>query len=102
MDIASISATLASLKAAKNIGQAKPELKTASEVQQKVIELLGLILEAQSSALDAKAACLRLAEKNADLKKENRQLRDHIESGRRDGSKVAPNGVSPMGSPMRF
>ena len=79
MDIASINALVASLKAAKDIGQGMLELKTAAEVQTKVIQLQGLILEAQSSALDAKTECVELIEENADLKKDNRELRERLE-----------------------
>jgi hypothetical protein len=79
MDITSINAMLTSLKAAKDIGQGMLELKTAAEVQTKVIELQTLILAAQSSALDAKGECLDFLEKIADLKKENRELRERIE-----------------------
>src|SRR5215467_12644303 len=80
MDIASITATLASLKAAKEIGQGLLELKSVTDIQTKVIELQNLILAAQSSALDARGECIDLVEKNAELQQKLRLLNEQMET----------------------
>lgn len=63
IDMASISAAVTSLKTATDIAKGLMEIKTATEIQSKVIELQSVILAAQSSALAAQSEQFSLLEK---------------------------------------
>jgi hypothetical protein len=74
VDMASISAAITGLKAATDIARGIVDLKTATEIQGKVIELQGVILAAQSSALAAQSDQFTLLEQVRELKEKMAHL----------------------------
>jgi hypothetical protein len=76
MDIGSITAALSSLKAAKDITQGFVGLRDEILVQAKVIQLQGLIFDAQSKALDAQAEQSDLAKRVAELEEQLKRVLD--------------------------
>ena len=70
IDIGSAAALVSSLKAAAEITKAMIGLRDASMIQDKVIELNGVILSAQSSALEANAAQFTLLDRVRELEEE--------------------------------
>ncbi|RWE85528.1 MAG: hypothetical protein E5W28_01260 [Mesorhizobium sp.] len=70
VDMSSISALAASLRMAGDITKAAIDLRDGQMIQSKVIELQGVILSAQSSALSAQADQFSLIEKVRALEKE--------------------------------
>ncbi len=75
MDIASITAAISSLKAAKEIAQALLEMKSLGDVQAKVIDLQTQILSAQSSALDAQSEQFELRQRIAEIERQLSELK---------------------------
>jgi hypothetical protein len=74
IDIGSVAALAGSLKAAGEITKAMVGLRDTAMMQSKVIELNGIILSAQSSALEANIAQSNLLERVRNLEKEIAQL----------------------------
>lgn len=73
MDLATIQTTISSLKAAFDIAKGISDVKTAAEVQAKMIELQQIILTAQESALKANADQFELI---SELKKAKEDLQN--------------------------
>lgn len=67
MAVAAIQGALGSLKAAAGIVRSMMDMKVTAEVQDKVIELQGVILEAQTSAISATTAQYELNERVREL-----------------------------------
>jgi len=80
MDLATIQATVTSLKAAFDIAKGISDVKTIAEVQAKVIELQQIILTAQESALKANAdqfdLVIELKKAKEELEKTNNWLEE--------------------------
>jgi hypothetical protein len=70
VDIAAIAGLVSSLKAAGEITKAMVGLRDATMIQSKVIELNGIILSAQSSALEANVAQFSLLDRVRQLEAE--------------------------------
>lgn len=70
MDMSSIAAAATSLKVAADIAKGLSELKSAADIQSKVIDLQREILSAQSSALSAQSEHFTLLERIRELEKE--------------------------------
>lgn len=76
VDISSIQAAIGGLQAAGNIAKAAIGLRDANLLQNKVIELNGIIISAQSSAIDAKAEQFDLLERIRALETELGRLKE--------------------------
>lgn len=70
IDIGSAAALVSSLKTAAEITKGIIGLRDASMIQDKVVELNGVILSAQSSALEANAAQFNLLDRVRELEEE--------------------------------
>jgi hypothetical protein len=75
MDIGSIAGVASSLKTAGDIAKAMIGLRDAATVQAKVIELQGVILAAQGSALTAQSDQMAMLERVRDLEAEVARLK---------------------------
>jgi hypothetical protein len=76
IDLGSIAALKSSLDSAIDILKAMVGLRDAAMIQDKIIELQGVILSAQSSALAANTAQFSLLDRVRDLEQEIVQLKD--------------------------
>lgn len=91
VDIAAISGAMTSLKTAHDIAKTMLGLRDASMVREKVIELQGAILAAQSDAFEANSAQTTLLERVRELEKEVADLKAwDAESQRYQLQQVAP------------
>ncbi|MDK4711091.1 hypothetical protein [Rhizobium sp. CNPSo 4039] len=69
VDMAMISGLMGTLKTAMDIGMTVKEINDLSQVRDKVIEMQGLILNAQSSAMTAQTQLFEVFHENSELKK---------------------------------
>lgn len=69
VDMAIVSGLVGTLKTAMDIGQTVKEINDLSQVRDKVIEMQGLILNAQSSAMTAQTQLFEVLHENSELKK---------------------------------
>ncbi|MDQ0562300.1 hypothetical protein QO004_004105 [Rhizobium mesoamericanum] len=69
VDMALVSGLVGTLKTAMDIGQTLKEINDLSQVRDKVIEMQGLILNAQSSAMTAQTQLFEVLHENSELKK---------------------------------
>lgn len=91
VDIAAISGAMTSLKTAHDIAKTMLGLRDVSMVREKVIELQGAILTAQSDAFEANSAQTTLLERVRELEKEVADLKAwDAESQRYQLQQVAP------------
>lgn len=70
VDLGSIAAAVSSLKAAGDIARGLFDLKTAAEIQGRVIDLQSVILNAQSSAFAAQSEQMSLLQRLGELEKQ--------------------------------
>jgi len=100
MDIATISAAVSSLKAAKDIAKSMLHLSNMAEVQGKVIELQSAILDAQGKALDAQAELVSLNQQLAEANDKVAALASHKQFvstlKRHDCAYLAPGDPDPF------
>jgi hypothetical protein len=69
VDLALVSGLVGTLKTAMDIGQTVKEINDLSQVRNKVIEMQGHILNAQSSAMTAQTQLFEVLHENSELKK---------------------------------
>jgi hypothetical protein len=75
VDVSAIAGLMSSLKAATDISKAMIDLRDGAMIQRKVIELQGVILAAQQSALSAQTDQFTMLERVRELEKEIARLR---------------------------
>lgn len=68
IDMALVTGRMTSLKTAVDIGQTVKEINDLTQVRTKVIEMQGLILAAQSSAMTAQTQLFQVLQENSELK----------------------------------
>lgn len=91
VDVAAVAGAMSSLKATQDILKAMLGLRDAAKVREKVVELQGLILAAQSDAFEANVAQAALLERVRELEKQVADLEAwEAEKQRYELKEVAP------------